>query len=217
MWFGQARMSCFVCGGNCTFKLCLNSVLILTQLCWNKEHYDPPRSQPESKHATNWCVCYIYFPLAHPAAAKTFGEQLGQFFLAPCCGTCEWTDRCARNSPALVTGVLNSRLWGCLSYLWCRSQTHSAPFPLLSKLNQNFPFTCKDVTTGNVLRRVLKLAEAPLLSFVEQFLLCAECLQVFSCLPYHLPSTSALNMWFREGRLECDLDSLHMLKFIWSV
>lgn len=190
VWTGKKVLFCFVCGGNCTFKLCLSSPLILTRLCWNKEHYDPPRLQPESKHPTNKCVCCIYFPLAHPAAAKVFGEQLEQFLLAPCCGTCERTHRCARNNPALFTAVLNSGLLGCLSYLWCMSQTHPAPFPLLSNLNQNFPITCKDVTTGNVFRRVLKLAEAPLLSFVEQFLLCAGCFQVFSCLPHALPAIS---------------------------
>ena len=37
--------------------------------------------------------------------------------------------------------------------------------PFLSKLN-NFPITFEDVRIGRVLRRVLKTAEAPLLSFV---------------------------------------------------
>jgi len=46
------------------------------------------------------------------------------------------------------------------------SQAHPAPLPLLSKLNMKFPITFEDVRIGRALSRVLKAAEAPLLSFV---------------------------------------------------
>ena len=76
----------------------------------------------------------------------------------------ELTLRWARR--AVVTAVSNSGLSGCLSYHWCMSQAHPAPLPLLSKLNMKFPITFEDVRIGRALSRVLKAAEAPLLSFV---------------------------------------------------
>lgn len=106
-----------------------------------------------------------------------FGEQLGQFLLASCCGTSsELTLWSARNSPSCGYRVVRVYVTG-----------PPAPLPLLSKLNEKFPITFKDVRIGIVLRRILKMAEAPLLSFMATALIailsesyCAEC--------FHSPS-----------------------------
>lgn len=90
------------------------------------------------------------------------------------------------------------------------SQAHPAPLSSLLKLNKNFPVTFEDVRIGRVLRRVLKMAEAPLLPFVAiassctilSELLYAECLQVSAVTP-----TAPLSVSSREGRPECNLDS----------
>lgn len=110
---------------------------------------------------------FVTFTLTHPAAVKMLGEQLGQLLLAPCCGPAgERTLRRARSSLAVLTAVSDSGLLWCLSCPWGMSQAHPAPLPLLSNLSKNSPITFEGVRIGRVLRRVLKMSEAPLLSFV---------------------------------------------------
>lgn len=79
---------------------------------------------------------------------------------------CELTLRCARNSPAVVYCCVKLKVvsMSVLPVVYVTGPPCSPP--LLSKLNKNFLVTFKAEKIGRVLRRVLKMAEARLPSFM---------------------------------------------------
>lgn len=89
VWTGESVvfLFCFVVVG--TVHLTLSQLSAYTDPALLKQRalwpLQVPAREQTSKHK---CICYIYFTLARPAAVKMFGEQLGQFLLAPCGGTC---------------------------------------------------------------------------------------------------------------------------------
>lgn len=79
---------------------------------------------------------------------------------------CELTLRCARHSPSVVYCCVKLKVVRVSALPVAYVTGPPCSPPLLSKLNKNFLITFKDDIIGRVLRRVLKMAEAPLLSFV---------------------------------------------------